>query len=101
MPIATKEVIKRFYDENRKYARATNGNSMYFETRADGTRVLYSYGPHFPLVVLRGGKAFVNRDKYSITTSKAQGMCFPHDWHTGGRYEIVKTDTAGCRDQIA
>ena len=38
----------------------------------DGFRTTYSYGYHFPLVILTGSCALVNDDKYSVTTSCQQ-----------------------------
>ena len=35
---------------------------------------LYSYGYHFPLAKRKEGGFWVNPDKYSVTTSKQQGM---------------------------
>jgi hypothetical protein len=35
-------------------------------------RTVYSYGSHFPLVILGQGTAYVNQDKYSVTTSTQQ-----------------------------
>ncbi len=32
--------------------------------------VIYSYGPHWPIAVRKGNQAFINGDKYSVTTSK-------------------------------
>lgn len=34
--------------------------------------VIYSYGYHFPIAYIRGTRAFINSDKYSISTSRQQ-----------------------------
>lgn len=39
-----------------------------------GNGTIYSYGFHFPLVVFSRSHFYVNSDKYSVTTSKQQGM---------------------------
>jgi hypothetical protein len=40
----------------------------------DGNKyVVYSYGQHFPVAVYQSNTWFVNKDKYSVTTSKHQG----------------------------
>lgn len=44
---------------------AGKGSSFYYEGN-----VLYSYGPHFPVAVIRGTRAFFNSDGYSPTTSR-------------------------------
>lgn len=46
---------------------------------------LYSYGHHFPLAKRVEGGFWVNPAKYSVTTSKHQGMV---------RYEIVRSGHA-------
>ena len=48
-------------------AMAARGNNMYIDNG-----VLYSYGPHFPMALMRRGKVYYNIDKYSCTTSKHQ-----------------------------
>lgn len=35
--------------------------------------IVYSYGTHFPVAVFKGGVWYVNKDKYSRTTTKHQG----------------------------
>lgn len=40
-------------------------SALYFEGR-----VMYSYGAHWPLAVLKDGVAYVNSDKRSVTTSQ-------------------------------
>lgn len=32
-------------------------------------RVAYSYGEHYPMAIIRGSRAFINSDRYSLTTS--------------------------------
>lgn len=51
-----------------EHARCSRG-TMFFQGAA-----LYSYGSHYLLGYLVGDSAFLNSDKYSVTTSKHQGM---------------------------
>ena len=46
-------------------------NSMFIESAGNG-RVIYSYGYHFPIALIKDGACFFNTDKYSRTTSKHQ-----------------------------
>lgn len=46
-------------------------NSMFIEEAGLGN-VIYSYGYHFPIALIRGGECFFNTDKYSRTTSRHQ-----------------------------
>lgn len=49
-------------------------HSVYAEQSGEsGFHTVYSYGRHFPLVVLTGSVALVNPEKYSVTTSVQQG----------------------------
>jgi hypothetical protein len=34
--------------------------------------VIYSYGYHFPIAYIRGTRAFINSDRYSVSTSRQQ-----------------------------
>ena len=55
---------------------ATKGtaNSMFIEEK-NGYTVIYSYGYHFPIAILKSetGKAFFNSDGYSNTTARHKG----------------------------
>ena len=46
---------------------AAQGSNMY----TDGTTI-WSYGEHFPMAWHDGRRAYVNKDRYSVTTSKHQ-----------------------------
>lgn len=48
-------------------------NSTVFTRRKGGRYCVYSYGEHFPMAVY-DGKWFVNKDKYSPTTSRHQSL---------------------------
>jgi len=45
------------------------GNETVFAEQRGGRYCVFSYGDHFPLLVVENGKYFVNKDKYSVTTS--------------------------------
>lgn len=59
-----KQLVSEFTEQKHERRRAS---ALYFIGP-----VLYSYGPHFPLAYIRGGRAFFNTDKYSRTTSRHQ-----------------------------
>ena len=61
---------RREFEGNSVFAKA--GTSFY---------TVYSYGYHFPMYVYDYaiGKWIGNKDKYSVTTSKHQGKCHPHE----------------------
>jgi hypothetical protein len=65
--MTNKQIVKAFV------SGATEGKnslkSMFIERDT-----LYSYGYHFPLAKRVEGGFWVNPDKYSVTTSKQQGM---------------------------
>lgn len=53
-------------------------NSMFIEYE-NGLNIIYSYGYHFPIAVTvsitrEPSFAYFNSDKYSVTTSRQQGM---------------------------
>lgn len=62
--------LKPFRDAN-KYAINSDNGRLY---------VVYSYGPHFPMFVFDRafGQWYANEDRYSATTSKHIGQCYPH-----------------------
>lgn len=57
-----REVARRFAEG----LPAVNSNGQYY---TDG-RVLYSYGPHWPVAAWINGRLHLNDDKHSVTTSK-------------------------------
>lgn len=68
--MTNKQIISAFI-AGKKSGKA---NSMFIETSGNST-VLYSYGYHFPMAIrTEAGQYSVNMDKYSMTTSKQQGM---------------------------
>lgn len=58
-----RDLITKFKDG------ATTGHSASVYIQGD---VLYSYGTHFPMAIRGYSTFFVNKDKYSRTTSKQQ-----------------------------
>jgi hypothetical protein len=89
--MSIKKLVAVFAEQQKPKGRAGN---VYF----DG-RVLYSYGAHFPMAYIRGGRAFLNVQKYSVSTSRQQGYTHAALAHAG--YEITQTDTAGIKAIIA
>jgi hypothetical protein len=62
-----KQIIAKFVQG------ATKGKNSLKSMFIEGD-TLYSYGYHFPLAKRKEGGFWVNPDKYSVTTSKQQGM---------------------------
>ena len=62
--------LQTFADTN-KYAVNLAGGQLY---------VVYSYGPHYPLLVhdREERRWYVNTDRFSVTTSKHKTQCIPH-----------------------
>lgn len=60
--------------------RLFEGNSVFSEA-TENFYTVYSYGRHFPMYVYDYAisKWIGNKDKYSVTTSKHQGKCHPHE----------------------
>lgn len=56
-----------------KWQEDFQGNSASAETRSNGWYVIYSYGT-IMAIVLPNGKAVVNVDHYSVTTSRLQNI---------------------------
>jgi hypothetical protein len=55
-----------------------NGSNLYGRTTNDGERyVVFSYGPHYPMLVYDNGVWYSNADKYSVSTSKQYGQVCP------------------------
>jgi hypothetical protein len=65
--MTNKQIIKAFV------SGATKGKNSLGSMFIEGD-TLYSYGYHFPLAKRQEGGFWVNPDKYSVTTSKQQGM---------------------------
>lgn len=67
--MTNRETMKAWVD-GKKRGRNAKG-TVFFEGD-----VIYSYGPHYPLAVRAPGKSgpffYVNKDKYSVTTSRHQ-----------------------------
>ena len=66
--MTNKQVINAWV-QNPDFA-GKNGNGTIYSF--DG--IIYSYGQHFPMAAEQGGKVYVNKEKYSPTTSKHQGL---------------------------
>lgn len=65
-----RQIGPKFYDG------ATKGKAH--NIYIDG-HTLYSYGKHFPMAVRLTPDVYAwNEDRYSVTTSKQQGQCYPH-----------------------
>lgn len=55
-----------------------NGSNLYGRTTKDGERyVVFSYGPHYPMLVYDKGVWYMNSDKYSSSTSKHRSQVHP------------------------
>lgn len=67
MSLSHAEVIRRFVKDG---ATKGKGHNMFIEGN-----ILYDYGHHFPILIRRPDGLLMNADKYSVTTSKHQGMC--------------------------
>lgn len=71
--------------------RIANKNAMHYVTnkldfKGSNTKgininenlyVVYSYGEHFPIFVNVNGEWFLNKDRYSVSTSKHQSQLHP------------------------
>lgn len=60
----TKQLAIEYATQNREKGRAGN---VFYEKG-----VIYSYGYHFPIAYIRGGRAFINSSSYSRSTSRQQ-----------------------------
>ncbi len=63
---------------NRELAQAfakgaTSGRNSNDTIFIDGN-VIYSYGRHWPIALRQGNRAFINNDRYGMTTSKHTGL---------------------------
>lgn len=76
--MTTREFIERALQGT---TRKTHCSSVFVDNN-----VVYSYGYHYPLVVILQGKAFVNTRGYSVTTGKHIG------WAMGAAANIVGWD---------
>lgn len=85
------ELVERF----RRGATSGQASNMFIEDD-----VLYSYGRHFPLVIrLKGGGYLVNGDRYSVTTSQHQSMCF--DFGPQVPFSALNAANVSERDRFA
>jgi hypothetical protein len=64
----------RFYIEKRI---PFQGSNLYASYTSNGDYVVYSYGPHWPLLIYTNGVWFANKDKRSRTTSRHFSQCRP------------------------
>jgi len=77
-------------------------NSMFIEGSGNGN-VIYSYGYHFPIALIRNGQCFFNTDKYSRTTSKQQGQvrrALNRWWYEDNSLKIHDVDTLNLKAMI-
>jgi hypothetical protein len=65
--MTNKQIVNAFVSGATK--GQNSGRSLFIEGDT-----LYSYGYHFPLAKRQEGGFWVNPDRYSVTTSKQQGM---------------------------
>lgn len=88
-----------------KFARggvSGKANSMFLEAAGNGN-VIYSYGYHFPIALIRGGECFFNTDKYSRTTSKQQSQvrqALNSWWYEDNGMVIHEVDTENLKAMI-
>ncbi len=67
---------------------ATTGNNSNRSLFIEGDTI-YSYGKHFPLARRNAdGTFWVNPDKYSVTTSKHQGMVRGAIARSNGKFSV-------------
>jgi hypothetical protein len=59
-----KRLAQQYAAQNKPEGRAGN---VFYEKG-----VIYSYGHHFPIAYIRGTRAFINSDRYSVSTSRQQ-----------------------------
>lgn len=88
MASSMKELAAEFADQKKEKGRAGN---VFYERG-----VIYSYGYHFPMAYIRGGRAFINSSRYSVSTSRQQSAVRA----ALGRYEHTELNTAALVELI-
>jgi len=79
--------------KNEKVAEAwSQGKAAQTKSMYSTGSVVYSYGPHFPIPIKdnENGKIYLNKDKYSPTTSTHQTLVRRNIY---GNYKVVRLDT--------
>lgn len=64
----------RFLVEERK---PFTGSNCFAEINKNGQYIVYSYGYHYPLFVYNNGTWWVNKDRYSLSTTKHRNKLAP------------------------
>lgn len=83
-----KKLAAEFAAQNKPAGKAGN---VYYKGA-----VIYSYGAHFPIAYIRGGRAFFNSDGYSRSTSRHKSTVRA----ALSAYVISERTTAELRDLI-
>ena len=86
-----KDIAKAYATRAKNSA---SGSNFYFEGA-----VLYSYGPHFPVAVIRGSRAFFNSDGYSPTTGRHKSLARSALQDAG--FTITPRTTAEMREIVS
>lgn len=80
------------------YARGTlKHNARLGNVYIDGA-VIYSYGSHFPMAKKDGERAWVNVDKYSVSTSRQQSYLLAALLSAG--YSMMAVTTSELKEMI-
>ncbi len=86
MTLSHERVVSKFTDGDE----SGKGANIYI----DGD-VMYSYGYHFPLMVRCNAGYVLNADKYSVSTSQHQNLCFSSaDWIVP--FSAIENILPGC-----
>lgn len=76
---------------------AQNSNGQLY---TDG-RVIFSYGPHWPLAAWIDGRLHVNDDRFSPTTSKHRSFALrgvtERQWNEAKHYMLTKDMILACK----
>ena len=113
--MTNEETVRRFFEARAKTREGRVGREFRNSTGSIYSRgdVLYSYGEHYPLAVVERNRhgyavvAYVNRDKYSITTAQHRQLVerFAREYiglhpiaATGERLTVVAPFVAGLTE---
>jgi hypothetical protein len=90
--MTTNEEVAQAFANGQPQAHSLH---MFIETSGDKSTI-YSYGYHFPIAIRRNGILYVNKDRYSRTTSRHQSLV-AQQFSTEGRQlsteEMIKLDS--------
>jgi hypothetical protein len=89
--MSRKDVAADFAAQKKAKGKAS---ALYFEGP-----IAYSYGPHFPIAIIRGTRAFVNSDGYSPTTARHKSLIRCALDRAG--YTLTERDTAQMKELAA